>query len=112
MTPESSRDVLNGNWSDHEAPIDDCQICQRFQPLVWHCTQSSAVDRAKCRQMLGSGLWVCSLCEEALHRWMRQHPSEKASEVAVTALLDRLTERLLGPRRKYRKRRGDEQYDE
>ena len=105
MTPERSRDVLNGDWSDRKAPLDTCQICQRFQPLVWHCTSEAVNDRAHCRRTAGAGVCVCSLCEEALHQWMRKHPSEDAGRMAVTALLTRLSDRLLCPARKYTKRR-------
>lgn len=103
MTPSNARDVLSGDWSDHDAPLDDCHMCQRFQPLVWHCLTETTHDRAHCRRTPGEGLWVCALCEEAIHLWMRQHPGHDAGWQAVTALLERLTQRVLAPRRKYRK---------
>lgn|SRR5690625_2691829 len=106
MTPDNTKDVLNGDWSDSNAPLDGCHLCQRFQPLLWHCTSKTIQDRALCRRGAGNGVWVCSLCEEALHQWMRKNPDEMASQHAVTALLDRLAERLLAPRRKYRKQGG------
>lgn len=104
MTPKEAQDVLNGDWSGSDSPLEDCQICQRFQPLRWHCTAQTILDRAHCRRAQGDGVWVCSLCEEAIHRWMKQNPGGTAGADAVTALLGRLTQRLLGPRRKYRKR--------
>jgi len=108
MTPERSRDVLNGDWSDRKAPLDTCQICQRFQPLVWHCTSKTVTDRAHCRRAVGQGRWVCALCEEALHQWMRKHPSEDAGHKAVNVLLIRLTDRLLGPTRRYTRRKDND----
>lgn len=108
MTLEGSRDALTGDWSDRNAPLETCWICQRFQPLVWHCITETVIDRAHCRRTDGEGIWVCSLCEEALHQWMRQHPSHNAGRKAVTALLARLSERLLGPTRKYTRRRDND----
>lgn len=105
MTPKEARDVLNGDWSNSTAPLEDCHICQRFQPLLWHCTAQTILDRAHCRRAQGDGVWVCFLCEEAIHRWMKQNPGETAGADAVTSLLGRLSQRLLGPRRKYRKRK-------
>lgn|SRR5699024_917716 len=108
MTPKQARQVLNGDWTNQGAPADDCQICQRFQPLVWHNTEKTILDRAHCRRTKGQGIWVCAMCEEAIHRWIKNHPGENAGTEAVEGLLDRLANRLLGPRRKYRKRRDKE----
>lgn len=105
MTSEHIDAICHGQWSDRQAPMEQCHLCQRLQPLLWHCAEPSILDRAMCRRTQGPGIWVCSLCEHAIHQWMRQHPSATAGRDAVDALFSRLSERLLAPVRKYTRRK-------
>lgn len=104
MTSEHTDQILKGQWADRTAPMASCHMCQRWQPLVWHSADPSVLDRARCRRTPGYGIWVCSLCEHAIHQWMRHHPSATAGRDAIDALLTRLSDRLLQPVRKYTKR--------
>lgn len=90
-------------WHESPTHIDHCQLCGRFEPLFWHCTSDDVIDRAQCRRTTGDGLWLCALCEEGVHRWMKQHPGTASGQRAVDAMVQRLAEKLLGTPRKYRK---------
>lgn len=80
-----------------------CAVCQRQLQLRWHCTSEDHLDRAVCREAGGDGVWLCSTCEEATHRFMRTAGAGGAA--ALEALFFRL-ESLISERRTYRKRGG------
>lgn len=112
MTPQDPDRALSGAWSNRNASIETCQLCQRLQPVFWHCMSQTVADRGRCRRTAGEGMWLCSLCEEGVHQWMKKNPSESSGHKAVDAMVDRLTRTLLGKRRPYRKHDTKESGDE
>lgn len=103
VTPQEADRLLWGAWNEQHTHLDECELCSRFEPLFWHCTSKAVVDRARCRRTHGEGLWLCALCEEGVHRWMKQHPGPQAGQHAVDAMVQRLAKTLLAKPRKYRK---------
>ncbi len=83
----------------------NCDLCQRVSVLQFHTTSTDLVDRAECRRSDGDGMWLCSICEDAVHRWMAEHPGEGAAQTAVDEMVQRLLNLLDGPPRKYRRHR-------
>ena len=84
-----------------------CQICQRTATLNWHSLDDDLLDRADCRAADGAGTWVCGICEEALHRWMSEHPGPGSSRKAETEMLNRLAALINTKSRPYRQRKRD-----
>jgi len=103
VTPQETNRPLSGARNEPASQIDHCALCGRFEPLFWHCTSKTVIDRAQCRRTAGDGLWLCALCEEGVHRWMRQNPEVGAGQRAVDVMVQRLSDKLLGEPRKYRK---------
>src|SRR5690625_2308963 len=112
MTPHDAERILSGAWSNNKAPIETCQLCQRLQPLFWHSMSQTVVDRGRCRRTKDQGMWLCSLCEEGVHQWMKKNPGKDAGREAVDAMVERLTRTLLGKTRPYRKNNTKESNDE
>lgn len=83
----------------------NCELCQRVSVLAFHTTSTDLVDRAACRRADGDGMWLCSICEEAVHRWMAEHPGEGSAQAAVDEMIQRLLKLIDGPPRKYRRQR-------
>ncbi|MGW9550883.1 hypothetical protein ACWG8W_07495 [Citricoccus zhacaiensis] len=83
----------------------NCELCQRASVLSFHATEVDTVDRAECRRAGGEGVWLCSLCEEGVHRWMAEHPGEGSARAAVDEMVNRLLTLIDGPPRKYRRQR-------
>ena len=81
-----------------------CQLCQRTSVLAWHCLQTDVLDRAECRVTAGDGIWVCEICEEAMHRWMAQHPGPGSARAAEQEMIARLSRFIAGQPRPYRRR--------
>jgi len=105
MNAKEFESIVHGRWSDHSAQFEGCHICQRIQPLFWHTVSRTVVDSALCQRAGGEGIWVCALCDEALHRLIRKNPrTPEGSRQAVEVLLNRLSDRILQPARKYSKR--------
>ncbi|NUL44060.1 hypothetical protein F7P69_02445 [Cellulosimicrobium funkei] len=82
-----------------------CELCQRVSVLQFHTTSTDLLDRAECRRADGDGMWLCSICEEAVHRWMADNPGEGSSQAAVDEMVQRLLNLIDGPPRKYRRQR-------
>ena len=76
-----------------------CHVCQRTVLTRWHCMDDRHVDRAACRAAGGTGVWLCSTCEDAAHRHMRVTGAD--GREAVDELFARLEALLDGPARKY-----------
>ncbi|MGM7670254.1 hypothetical protein [Microbacterium sp. A93] len=83
----------------------NCELCQRISVLAFHTTRNDVLDRAECRRTDGHGMWLCSICEEAVHRWMAQHPGPGSAQQAVNEMIQRLSGLIDGPPRKYRRQR-------
>lgn len=83
----------------------NCDLCQRVSVLQFHTTSTDLVDRAECRRAVGDGIWLCSICEEAVHRWMAEHPEPGSTQAAVDEMVQRLLNLINGPPRKYRRQR-------
>lgn len=89
---------------DSTEPLN-CELCQRVSVLAFHTTSTDLVDRAECRRADGDGMWLCSICEEGVHRWMAEHPGEGSAQAAVDEMVNRLLNLIDGPPRKYRRQR-------
>jgi hypothetical protein len=83
----------------------NCELCQRVSVLQFHTTSTDMVDRAECRRAGGDGMWLCSICEEGVHRWMAEHPGPGSAQKAVNEMVQRLLNLIDGPPRKYRRQR-------
>ncbi|WMY80037.1 hypothetical protein [Citricoccus sp. I39-566] len=83
----------------------NCELCQRVSVLQFHATGSDVLDRAECRRTGGDGMWLCSICEEGVHRWMAEHPGEGSAQAAVDEMVQRLLSLIDGTPRKYRRQR-------
>lgn len=81
----------------------NCDLCQRVSVLQFHTTSTDLVDRAECRRADGNGIWLCSICEDAVHRWMAEHPGEGAAQAALDEMVQRLLHLIDRPPRKYRR---------
>lgn len=101
-------DIIHGDWRDEDAELAPCAICQRDQPLFFHCTGVDITDRAECRtggdDAVEEGVWLCTMCEDAVHRWMADHPGAGAADKAVNAMYVRLAKAIFAPPRPYRRR--------
>lgn len=84
-----------------------CELCQRTMTLSWHSLERDLLDRAECRNSGGEGMWVCGLCEEALHRWMAEHPGPGSSRKAEAEMVSRLANLINTKPRPYRRRKRD-----
>lgn len=89
-------------WLDKAEPLN-CELCQRVSVLQFHNTSADHVDRAECRRADGTGMWLCPICEEAVHRWMAEHPGPGCSQRAVDEMVRRLLSMIDGPPRRYRR---------
>lgn len=100
-------EVIHGDWSVPESPLGTCGICQRSQPLSFHATSADIVDRAQCRTTSDAetGIWLCSMCEDAVHRWMNEHPGPGSADRSVNAMFVRLSNALFAPPRRYRRKK-------
>jgi hypothetical protein len=83
----------------------NCELCQRVSVLQFHTTTSDVLDRAECRRTDGAGMWLCSICEEGVHRWMAENPGPGSAQAAVNEMVQRLLNLIDGPPRKYRRQR-------
>ncbi|HRO95039.1 hypothetical protein [Citricoccus sp.] len=83
----------------------NCELCQRVSVLQFHTTSTDLLDRAECRRANGDGMWLCSICEEGVHRWMAANPGEGSAQAAVDEMVQRLLNLIDGPPRKYRRQR-------
>ncbi|XKH55579.1 hypothetical protein LG293_09945 [Citricoccus nitrophenolicus] len=81
----------------------NCELCQRVSVLQFHATSTNVLDRAECRRSAGDGMWLCSICEDAVHRWMAEHPGPGSAQTAVDEMVQRLLNLIDGPPRKYRR---------
>lgn len=76
-----------------------CHVCQRPVDTRWHALDARHLDRAVCRAAGGVGVWLCSTCEDAAHRHMRENGTD--GREALEALFVRLERLLGGPARRY-----------
>ncbi|MGP4968500.1 hypothetical protein ACTXJR_17975 [Glutamicibacter ardleyensis] len=86
-----------------------CFICHnRERARHWHSTEISYLDRAECRAAVQvEGIWLCSVCEESVHRWMKENKDvEKSSNQGVIVMIERLNNAIYQPR-KTRRRNTD-----
>ncbi|MEO9246803.1 hypothetical protein ABDK96_03825 [Citricoccus nitrophenolicus] len=83
----------------------NCELCQRVSVLQFHTTGTDLVDRAECRRADGDGMWLCSICEEGVHRWMAANTGPGSAQAAVDEMIQRLLNLIDGPPRKYRRQR-------
>jgi len=83
----------------------NCELCQRVSVLSFHATGTDVLDRAQCRRVQGPGMWLCSICEEGVHRWMAENPGQGSAQAAVDEMVGRLLTLIDGPPRKYRRQR-------
>lgn len=94
----------------HNTAEIHCFICHNQERARhWHSTEHSYLDRAECRAAAQEeGIWLCSVCEESVHRWMKQNTDvEKSSDQAVTVMISRLNDAIYQPRKT--RRRNTEQ---
>lgn len=84
-----------------------CEVCgTRTRNRYWHSTGSDLVDRAACRAAGGGpGVWLCTICEEGTHKWMKENPGIiHAAQKAVDEMSRRLATAIFVPRRTRRRK--------
>lgn len=91
------------NRTTHETRCFICHNSDRAQ--FWHTTDRSILDRAECRNTGSSnGQWLCTVCEESVHLWMKQNPDvPDAAAVALSVMIGRLKEAIFQPRKTRRR---------
>lgn len=70
-----------------------CTLCQaETNDLEWHCVAETYLDRAACnRARSEAGIWLCRVCNDAVHSWMQQNQDEPhAGAQAVANIRARL----------------------
>ena len=91
-----------------------CFICHNSERAqYWHTTENSILDRAECRATGSSqGEWLCSVCEESVHLWMKENAEvPNAAAAAISVMIDRLRDAIFQPRKTRRRgeSRGEDQ---
>lgn len=84
-----------------------CHVCgTSTRDRYWHTTSGPHIDRADCRTAdLEHGVWLCTICEEGAHRWMKEHAEDPNAALAgVEEMIRRLSTAIFNPRRTKRRR--------
>lgn len=84
-----------------------CHVCGTTnRERYWHTTSGTYLDRAVCRRAdREQGVWLCTICEDGVHRWMKDHPyNPQAANEGVEEMVRRLRTAIFAPRRTKRRR--------
>lgn len=84
-----------------------CHVCgTNKRDRFWHTTSGAHMDRSDCREAdLEHGVWLCTICEDGVHRWMKEHAEHpNLATAGMEEMIRRLSSAIFIPRRTKRRR--------